>query len=747
MLKWMEKALGDAPQPDSRQRHVPEDLTNQGREKRAALPVRFAVSATFTAEPIAPALRFWARRLGREFETRFAPYNQILQTLHDPASEFAANESGLNVILARVEDLGQFNRLDAAALRLIDENVTHMAEALATAAPRLAAPVLVLLCAPSAEFESGLGSGFSGAAAKRLKSSLAGVRGLVVKDWMDLDEAYPVAALTNAEGERLGRIPYTDEYFAALATAAVRHWDALTRPPYKVIAVDCDNTLWAGICGEDGPEHVRLDQPHRVLQELLLAQREAGMVLTMVSKNNERDVLETFSAHPEFPLRPEHFAAWRINWRPKEDNLAELAHELNLGLDSFIFVDDNPKECAEVSDAAPEVLTIPLPGDPAGIPGFLKRIWAFDHPVVTEEDRRRSESYSKGRDFAREFRGAASLDEFLQKLGLAVHVTPLQPETLARASQLTQRTNQFNTTTIRRTEIEIERLIASHEWTVHTATVADRFGEYGVTALLICERQAKELRIDSFLLSCRVLGRGVEHRIMRFAGQMAFDLGLETVAVDFSVSARNAPAGQFLDSIPGGRIEAVNGSRVYRFSAVELGKLTWTPSPSSCHQYDNLPHPVSGRLFWDYVGIASDLGSARQVLDGLRSEFNSGTPSGQKGAPATETEAALARIWAELLRRPEVRSSDNFFDLGGHSLLAVLLLMRIKEEFGVELSVDDVYSATLTLSELAGMIDAGRLGASGEQEYEQLLKELEGMSDEEVQALLEQAQSEQRAPE
>ncbi len=747
MLKWMETALGDAPQPDSRPRIVPEDLTNNGRQKRAAPPVRFAVSATFTAEPIAPALRFWARRLGREFEVRFAPYNQILQTLHDPSSEFAANDSGLNLILARVEDLGQFNRLDAAALGLIEENVTHLAEALAAAAPRFTAPVLVALCAPSAEFESGLGEGFSAGAARRLKSSLSAVRGLVVMDWMDLDEAYPVVALANAEGERLGRIPYTDEYFAALATAAVRHWDALTRPPYKVIAVDCDNTLWAGICGEDGPEHVRLELSHRSLQELLLSQREAGMVLAMVSKNNERDVLETFSAHPEFPLRPEHFAAWRINWRPKEDNLAELAGELNLGLDSFIFIDDNPKECAEVSDAAPEVLTIPLPGDPGATPGFLKRIWAFDHPVVTEEDRRRSDSYSKGRDFAREIRGAASLDEFLQKLGLAVHVTALQPETLTRASQLTQRTNQFNTTTIRRTEAEIERLIANPDWNVYTATVADRFGEYGVTALLICERRAKELRVDSFMLSCRVLGRGVEHRIMRFVGQMAFDFGLETVAVDFAVSARNAPAGQFLDSIPSGRIESVNGTRVYRFNAVELGKLAWTPAPSSCHQYDSLPHPNSGRLFWDYVSIASDLGSARQVLQRLRSEFNNGAAAGTEGAPATETEAALARIWAELLRRPTVGMSDNFFDLGGHSLLAVLLLMRIKEEFGVELSVDDVYSATLTLSELGGMIDAGRLGASGEEEYEQLLKELQGMSDEEVQALLEQAQSEQRAPE
>jgi FkbH-like protein len=528
---------------------------------------------------------------------------------------------------------------------------------------------------------------------------------------------------------------------------AVRHWDAMTRPPYKVIAVDCDNTLWAGICGEDGPEQVRLEAVHRSVQELLLEQRQAGMLLVMVSKNNERDVLDTFAAHPEFPLRHEHFASWRINWHPKEDNLAELARELNLRLDSFIFIDDNPKECAEVSDAAPEVLTVPLPADAGETPGFLRRVWAFDHPVVTEADRKRSESYHQGLAFGREIRGAASLEDFIRKLGLAVNVTSLQPETLARAAQLTLRTNQFNTTTIRRSEADIERLVSHPDWSVYSATVADRFGEYGVTALLTAQRREKELRVDSFMLSCRVLGRGVEHRIMRFAGQTAFDLGLETVAVDFTMSARNAPAGQFLDSIPNGRIEAMNGTRVYRFSAIELGKLTWTPAPVMCQQSASEQRPKSARHYSDYATLAAQVGTARHVLDALRSEFIAGAGRLSQGAPETGTEAALARIWAELLRRDGIGTADNFFDLGGHSLLAVLLLLRIKEEFGVEMPVDDVYSATLTLAELGVMIDAARLGSSGELEYEQLLKELEGMTDEQVQAMLEQAESEQRTPE
>jgi acyl carrier protein len=312
---------------------------------------------------------------------------------------------------------------------------------------------------------------------------------------------------------------------------------------------------------------------------------------------------------------------------------------------------------------------------------------------------------------------------------------------------LTQRTNQFNTTTIRRTEADIERLAADPSWHVYTATVADRFGEYGLTSLLIMQRLAAELRIDSFMLSCRVLGRGVEHHILRFAGQTAFDMGLDTVAVDYAASARNAPASQFLDSIPGGRVESVNGARTYRFSAGALLSLSWAPAPSAAGLDERRHHQPSGRRFSDYAALAADLGAPKQVLEALRSEFGRGSAVGAGGAPATATEAALSRIWAELLRRPAVAAHDNFFDLGGHSLLAVLLLMRIKEEFGVELSVDHVYSASLTLSGLAAMIDAVRLGrgADADNEYEQLLMELEGMSDEEVQALLEQAESEQRS--
>lgn len=700
---------------------------------------RIAISASFTAEPLQGPLQFWGRRLGRQFDVRFAPYNQLWQTLHNPGSEFGRNQRGLNVMLVRMEDLGQFSTLDEATFAQIGDNWNKLVAELASLDGHLPAPLLIVSCPPSPPFRDLPGSEeFRESARARLEQALAGKRGMSVLDWQTIAARYPVDEWHNAEGEKLGRIPFTDLWFASLATAIWRHADALSRTPYKVIAVDCDNTLWDGICGEDGPEGVTLDPARQRLHHFLLAQREAGMVLCMASKNNEQDVLDTFAAHPEFPLRPEHFTASRINWDPKPLNLASLSEELSLGLDSFIFIDDNPKECAEMEEAAPDVLSLTLPARIEDTPQWLEHVWAFDHPVITDEDRKRSASYEQVRAFRSASRGASSMADFMESLGLTLHVSEMTEAQLPRVSQLTQRTNQFNTTTIRRSEADVAALAANGRQ-VFTATVADRFGDYGLTGLLILEPRADALWVDSFLLSCRVLGRGVEHRMLAFAGQTAFDQGLEQIAVPITPTRRNQPVRQFIELLPGATAEQKGETTIYRFSAVELGQLKWTPAA----QIDEVPRTEAsaqpaGRTFNGYANIARALARPAQVLEAIRQESLAQyrDDADRPGAPSTETEHRLARIWAELLRRRSVLVTDNFFDLGGHSLLAVLLLMRIKEEFGIELSVDDVYSGTLTLGELARTVDAKQLGDISAEEYDALLREIEGLSDDEVRALL-----------
>jgi FkbH-like protein len=670
------------------------------------VPFRICISASFTAEPLEPALRFWGSQLGVDFEVRFAPFQQVAQTLLNPAGEFAANQHGVNVAMVRVADLGARAK----------ENAGQLADALRVASARDRCPLIFVLC-PSEQ------------ANPEVEDLLLGAMPGRSLDYQQIEQLYQVETKFDPAAERLGAIPYTTNYFAVLATALARRIAGLSLLPYKVIAVDCDNTLWEGVCGEDGPAGVRLDPGRLALHEFLLRQRDAGMLLCLASKNNREDVMETFAQHPEMPLRPDHFTAMRLDWESKPENLASMAQELGLGLDSFIFLDDSAKECGEMREEQPQVLTLEFPGDPERIAHFLHHVWAFDHPVVTEEDRMRAESYARSREFGQAFQSAHSLEEFMASLDLRVEIQHAGPEHLARVAQLTQRTNQFNFTTIRRTEAEIRGLLDSHQPDSHQcliAAVSDRFGDYGLTGAVLFQTSGGSLRIDSFLLSCRVLGRGVEHRIMAHLGALAQERGLAYVDAEARVTSKNQPALQFLHSIG---LEHQTDLK-FRFPAGYLAQLHWKPATTGAPS-ERAAAPEQHR-FLPFARIASELSTVNDIVSRMQS------------APAiideslTETERELALIWNDLLKVPQVKPADRFFDLGGHSLLAVLLISRVRERFGVELPVDDVYSGDMTLRDLATKIELMRSGGIESDEYEAMLAEIDALPDEEVRALLEQ---------
>ncbi len=634
------------------------------------------ISATFTAEPIQPVLEFWARQLGEPWTIEFAPYNQVMQTVLDPGGLFAQNRGGANIVLVRSSDLAQFQGATAA-----DEQA-RLDELLSTLeAQRFAVPTLLALCPPG-------------------EMRLASRPHLFIVN----TDLYPVEQWADEAADRLGRIPYTPAYFAALGTAIARLLHALKRPPFKLTSLDCDHTLWAGVCGEDGPTGVTIDEPRRVLQEFLLSQREAGMLLALSSKNNADDVWQTFEAHPEMLLRREHITAHRLSWAPKSEGLRQMAAELSLGADSFILLDDNPKEIAELAEGAPEVLGLTLPE--TGIPHYLDHVWAFDHPVVTEADRNRAASYQLQQSFA----AAASLEHFYETLELKVDVHLLHPHEIARAAQITQRTNQFNFTTRRRTEAELAAL------PVYSIHVSDRFGDYGFTGLLV----VADGIVDTFLLSCRVLGRGVEHAVVRWMGEHFAALTFELVP-----TARNAPAQTFFRELTG----QTQGTA--SLSAAEMQVVAFS-APEAAPVAAIAPVVVRDR-FHDYQRIATHLDSVERIQAAMLAEQLQAAPLRQvANPPVTDAECRLAAIWAELLGQRAISTEDNFFDLGGHSLLAVLLVTRVHDEFGMELSMDDVYSADTTLAKLAQIVETQQLSTYDPAEVAAVIGEIESLSDEEV---------------
>jgi acyl carrier protein len=350
--------------------------------------------------------------------------------------------------------------------------------------------------------------------------------------------------------------------------------------------------------------------------------------------------------------------------------------------------------------------------------------------VITEEDRNRNVYYHQQQEFGAQIKRATSIDDFMAALDLRVTVNAVTPEKLPRVAQLTQRTNQFNFTTVRRTETEIQSLL-SRGYECFTVDASDRFGDYGLVGLLIARAESDELQVDTFLLSCRALGRGVEHRMLAFLGQHASARGLHYVALNYAPTSRNSPAKQFLASV---------APQTMRLPAEQTAELRWKPSfASSPNRVPKTPRTaVNAARQADYGRIARELSRPEKILEHVRRQR--ATLHSSEGM--NEVETKLARIWSELLDRRSISATDNFFDIGGHSLLAVLLLLRIREAFGVELSIDQVYSGTLTLADLANRVEAAQLGGLDPEEYSALLSEIESMSDYEVRELLAREEAE-----
>ncbi len=701
------------------------------------------VGATFTATPLEEPIRFWLDELSLAYQLEFAPYQQLLAAVLDPAGLFAGNHRGVNVVLFRLEDL-------APSAESIPAHAQELARALCTVASASPVPWLVSVCPDSPRFLETLENQALGTKLRRiLHYELAGQPNIILLSSDSVIASYEVTEVDDPLGERAGHVPYRDAFFAALGTQVVRTVLALQRDPYKVIAVDCDNTLWTGICGEDGPNGVVIDDARRSLQHVLAAQGQQGMLLTLVSKNNESDVEETFASNPDMPLRWSDLAVTRITWEPKSANLVQLGSQLNLGLNSFIFLDDDAKECAEMRRECPEAATLQLPAASREIPRFLQHVWVFDHvKPLTIEDRNRSQMYSEEQGRSRLERQSRDLAEFVASLRLEVLFAPVTPETLPRAAQLTQRTNQMNSVPRRYIDAELNAALAGGELDAFTVTVNDRFGSYGLVGLLLYTALERSLHVPGFMLSCRALGRGVEHRMLAHVAELAKHAGKTTVTFEFERGPRNQPAHQFLSRVSAqllGKPLAETQTASLEIPAEGLRLLEYSPSdvPAVASTLAPLPPPapIDGAPATrppDYERIASQLSTASRILAAIAEKRRQRSAPGRAitAPPETHLQQQLAAIWCDLLGLRAVGIDDDFFDLGGHSLLAVQLLSRIHRDLGIELPDSVIYSEKLRIRNLARHVELQQLGVEHQADYQELLAEIEALSDDEVAALL-----------
>ncbi len=339
-------------------------------QKKAEAKQAICITATFTVEPLADALNYWIKTLEAPFVIDFAPYNQVFQQLLDPASLISQNESGINVVLIRFEDwLRDLQSADPA--ELFSRNLADLENALLNMAGRTKTACLIVLCPPSPVDLAVTGRTEMYLAMEQHLSAAVVGNGLIhLVPSAELMNTYPVEEYYDAHTDKLGHIPYTPAMYAAIASLISRKITVWRSIPYKVIVLDCDNTLWQGVCAEDGAAGVQISPPYQALQKFMIAQLNAGMLLCLCSKNEEADVWAVFERRAEMELKREQLVTWRINWLPKSENIHSMAAELGLGIDSFIFIDDNPLECAEVQANCPNVLTLSLPELSDLIPSF-----------------------------------------------------------------------------------------------------------------------------------------------------------------------------------------------------------------------------------------------------------------------------------------------------------------------------------------------------------------------------------------
>jgi len=364
--------------------------------------------------------------------------------------------------------------------------------------------------------------------------------------------------------------------FTPYCVGLARAIRSLYNPPRKVLVTDLDNTLWGGIVGEDGPDGIQSGSSfpgtcYSAFQSALKHLAARGVLLAIASKNNEADVREVFRRRgSDLSLALDDFAAVRIGWNDKAESLRDIARELNVGLDSLVFVDDNAVECASMRAQLPEVHVVHmLPEEPWSYARRIFDLECFDTPGITEEDRNRTQEYrNQALRLASEM-NARSKEEFLASLGIVCQIIDAREAPLSRSAQLLAKTNQFNLTTRRHSERDIIRFAEAPNGQALAIRARDRFGDAGVVGLALCRQEGEACVIDSFLLSCRVIGRGVESVLLAKIAENARAGGAKQLVGEYIPTSKNAPCAKFYESHGFGSVNNSPGTH-----------------PGSCYQLD-----------------------------------------------------------------------------------------------------------------------------------------------------------------
>ena len=372
----------------------------------------------------------------------------------------------------------------------------------------------------------------------------------------------------------LGKIPFTHNGNVRIADGIRSTANCFARVPKKILVLDLDNTLWGGVLGEDGVDGIKLSDDgigaiYKTVQRLIKQMIPRGVMLAVCSKNNLSDVEEVWSRHPHMVLRRDDFVSLKINWQDKVENIADMARELNIGLSSFVFLDDMPNERENVRARLPEVTVAEFPSNIEQLPACVENIWRehFMKARSTSEDAVKTQQYL---DNAKRADAAQGMDynSFLRSLHLTAERVELDERPKARVVQLINKTNQFNLTTRRRTLLELDRFI-DVGGRVYAWRVTDKFGDYGIVAVILASVESGTPTIDTFLMSCRIMGKHLENFFIDRVEKDFLSAGYETLQAEYIPSTKNMPVAEFYDGLGYERVDEQSGAIKYRIRLTE----------------------------------------------------------------------------------------------------------------------------------------------------------------------------------
>lgn len=635
------------------------------------------IVSTYVAEALGPSLNLILKKFSDQKICFY--YNQMFQQALLPHSEFNENKNGLNIILLRSADL--FNEK-----KNTNEVLNDLIMAINQFQKSMQVPLLLLFTPTRtstiqekkyhARLDHQLKLGIEPNINTTFFSS---------EDLMKLSNGLPIFDHLT---EKYGHIPYSLDFYHSLSLLIARKYALLIRKPYKVIVLDCDGLLWDGVIEEDGINGIIISPEHVAIQHFMVGLFHAGFLLCLCSKNSEASVVNVFRTRKEMVLdMDKHICSYRINWSSKSANIQSLAEELELGLDSFIFIDDNRVECAEVKATYPEVFVLHLPQSQFPRMDYLKNIWAFDLKNKSAEDEKRTEFYKNNRLRYQLKSKSKDYQEFLKSLNIKTTIQEAALKDLDRISQLSQRTNQFNICPNAISDIEFNQRIRHQSATCLMIHVSDKFGDYGLVGVVVYDVQDKILLIKSFFLSCRILGREIEYQIMHHLAHLAEKNNINEVRLFFKVTERNIPAIKFIQ-----HLADTTTLPTGEYIALSLSDLKKAP-----------PKNVDVVETNKKISIRAINTSNDYMLD-IAKSYIQPTSVKQTQLPVSHQWTTLEISLMELLKKYKLdlaqKQDTSFVHLGLDSITAVFLSSTIYQCFSLEISPFELLKSDFSFRKL-----------------------------------------------